>query len=150
VADDAKMGMPAKLNANGCFNFLNSLTALDHTRLVVSELEGFYMTQAVSGKFHRWVALLLWSIFRASDQYEQLHSGDAKINTPQLKNQYSFVLPPEDFNEVEVAQLRQMIQVLQLLHLHELLVGSDTCGNFSFSPNVVLFVQTNRKRQPKS
>ena len=105
------MGMPNKLNANGCYKFLNSLTAADHTRLIAFELDAFYAAASKSKKFHKWAALVLWSVFRGSDQYEWLHSTDNVKNTPENKNKFSFVMPAKDMEAIDLQFLRNMITV---------------------------------------
>jgi len=107
------MGFPDHLNGDACFQWLNVLNGTDHTRLVMYEMEKFYGVATGSDNFRSWVALIVWSILRASDQYNLLY-----LPTTQQKDfdrqKYTFMTAPtkKGYSGLSGQTLADLLKVL--------------------------------------
>jgi len=115
ISVDGQAGLPKNLNINGCFHFLNSLNDAQHTALTVRELMGFYKQHSDSDSamgFIRYAGLVLWSVLRASDQFEKLYSADEKwLNDGMNRQKYDFLRPPRGFDQFDYDYLASTLEV---------------------------------------
>jgi len=124
VALDSKMGFPEGFNSDTCYQWLSSLGAIDHLRLVFYELEKVYYKAGAGSNFRKWMALIVWSIIRASDDFlASFFKADAEFKGQNVE--YVRKLMEKGYDGLTAASLDDLLKVSrQPLHLI-LLMQSD-------------------------